>query len=1044
MRRIGTTFLISLVVFLCAARPASARDYHGQVFFNGEPVPGATVTVTQDSKSFSTITDDQGLYDFADLADGSWKIQIEMEGFAPFTAQITISATTPQGHWELKLLDLAQLLPQAQAAKPLETRPAIGTPQTAGQSASQGPAQAAPSAPVQQPEAQTEEQQQIEENNQRAADGLLINGSQNNAATSMFNLTPAFGNQRSNSRDLYNGSIGTIADNSIFDARPYSITGAQTPKDSYNRITNVFTLGGPLRIPHLMPSGPNFFVAYQWTRNADAANQTGLVPDANERAGNLAGLTNAQGQPVTVYNPSTGLPYTWTAGNTIAVSPQATSLLNLYPSPNVTGSTQYNYQTEVLNDTHADALQSRLNKTLGRRDQVYGGFGFRSTRANNTNLFGFVDDTNTLGLDTSVNWSHRLHGEMFALLGYHFTRMRTEVQPEFANRENISGMAGIAGNDPSSVDWGPPTLQFSSGFQSLNDANSEFNRNRTDAFSLSVTDTLWRHNLTFGADYREQEFNEYQQQNPRGTFTFTGAATQGSGTPGTSGSDLADFLLGIPDTSQLAYGNPDKYFREPVYDLYANDDWRVLPQLTINAGMRWDYGAPITELKGRLVNLDITQGFTAAAPVVGTNPVGSLTGTHYPGSLVRPDKLGFEPRIGIAWRPLPASTLVIRAGYGIYDDTSIYLNAAESMAQQAPLSTSLNVANSSACPLTLANGFRNCAGTTADNFAIDPNLRVGYAQAWQLSAQSDLPWALVATATYMGSKGTHGMQEFYPNSYPIGAANPCPSCPSGFLYRTSGGNSEREAGQFQLRRRLRSGFAASVEYTYSKSLDDDAQVGALGHVAVTTAEQLGVSSGASSGSAAQVAQDWLNPRAERSLSTFDQRQLLSAQAQYTTGMGLGGRALMSGWSGRLLKEWTVLTQITAGSGMPETPIYNATLPGTAQYGIIRPDLTGAPIYQTSGSARLNVNAFTAPASGAWGTAGRNSITGPSQFSLSGSLARTFRLRPPYNLDVRIDATNVLNHATFTAWDNIVNNLMFGEPAGASGMRSLQITGRLRF
>lgn len=1041
MRRTGTTILILLVVLLCAARTAAASEAHGQVFFHGAPVPGVTVTVTQDGKSFSTVTDEQGLYQFPDLADGDWKIHVEMEGFAPLSAKLTVSAATPAGHWDLKLLDLAQLLPQAQAAKPLETR---STP-----SASPAPrqtAQAAPAASAQQPISQPPPQQQpAEETNDQAADGLLINGSQNNAATSIFNLAPAFGNQRANSRDLYNGSIGAIADNSIFDARPYSLSGQPTPKASYNRITNVVTLGGPLRIPHLMPWGPNFFVAYQWTRNAAAADQTGMVPDAAERAGNLAGLTNAQGQTITVYNPSTGLPYTWTSTNSITVSPQASALLNLYPSPNVTGNALYNYQTEVLNDTHGDALQSRLNKNLGRRDQVYGGFGFRSTRANSTNLFGFVDDTNTLGLDTSVNWSHRLHRQIFANLGYHFTRMRTEVQPQFANRENISGLAGISGSDPSPADWGPPSLVFSSGIEPLSDANSEFNRNRTDAFSLSITDTLWHHNLTFGADYRKQEFNEYQQQNPRGTFTFTGAATQGSGAPGTSGSDFADFLLGIPDTSALAWGNPDKYFRQSVYDLYANDDWRVLPQLTINAGMRWDYGAPMTELLGRLVNLDITSGFAQAQAVEGSNPIGPLTGMKYPSSLVRPDKRGFEPRISIAWRPLPASTLVIRAGYGIYDDTSIYLSAAESMAQQAPLSTSLNVSNSSTCKLTLANGFINCTGTTADNFALDPNLRVGYAQDWQLSAQSDLPWALVATVTYSGSKGTHGMQEFLPNTYPIGAASSCPSCPSGFVYRTSSGNSSRQAGQLQLRRRLRSGFAATVEYTFSKSLDDDAQVGALGHVSVTTAEQLGVGGG-SSGSSPLIAQNWLNPRAERSLSAFDQRQLLTAQVQYTTGMGLGGRTLMSGWHGRLLKEWTLLSQITAGTGNPETPIYLAAVPGTGYSGTIRPDLTGAPIYQTSGSTRLNAAAYTAPASGAWGTAGRNSITGPGQFSLGGSMARTFRLRAPYNLDVRIDATNLLNHATFTAWNSTWSSISptFGLPAATNAMRSLLITGRLRF
>src|SRR6185437_4668168 len=252
------------------------------------------------------------------------------------------------------------------------------------------------------------------------------------------------------------------------------------------------------------------------------------------------------------------------------------------------------------------------------------------------------------------------------------------------------------------------------------------------------------------------------------------------------------------------------------------------------AGMRWEYGAPMSELYGRMVNLDITPGFTAAEPVVASAPTGPLTGRKYPSSLVRPDRNGFEPRVGISWRPLPASTLVVRAGYGVYDDTSIYLTSAQMMYQQAPLSTSLSVANSSTCPLTLANGFRNCAGITPDTYAVDPNLRVGYAQVWQLSMQKDFPAALVITATYQGVKGTRGMQEFLPNTYPIGATNPCPACPSGFVYRTSNGNSTRQSVQLQLRRRLRSGLTASVDYTYSKSIDNDAQLGGQGHVAVNS------------------------------------------------------------------------------------------------------------------------------------------------------------------------------------------------------------------
>ena len=158
-----------------------------------------------------------------------------------------------------------------------------------------------------------------------------------------------------------------------------------------------------------------------------------------------------------------------------------------------------------------------------------------------------------------------------------------------------------------------------------------------------------------------------------------------------------------------------------------------------------------------------------------------------------------------------------------------------------------------------------CLLTTPNTFAIDPNFRIGYAQTWQVSVQRDMPFALQMTATYHGIKGTHGPQEILPNSYPLGAANPCPSCPSGFVYETSNGNSIREAGKFQLRRRLRSGFTATLSYTYSKSIDDDAYLGGAGH---QTASSGGSAQSASlSSPSAAIAQNWLDPKAERSLSS---------------------------------------------------------------------------------------------------------------------------------------------------------------------------------
>jgi hypothetical protein len=1027
--RLWTTIRISIIsalMLLCASSLASATEYRGQVTFGGFPVPGATVTATQGTKKVSVVSDQGGVYTFDDLADGPWKIEIEMQCFEKFAAQVAVAPNMPPGKWELTLLPIDQLMARSKLAQaPPTLTPATGAPADGKKPENA----AAGSADIPKPP---------DEQSEQSNDGFLVNGSVNNAATSQYSLDRAFGNRRPNSKSLYTGGFAAILNNSVLDARPYSLTGFEAPKTLYDRVTAILTVGGPIKIPHVLPHGPNFFAVYQWTRDHNAATETGLVPTQAERAGDLSGLLNPAGHPIAIYDPATGLPF---QGGVVPVSSQAQALLALYPLPNITGATGYNFQMPVLNSSHQDVLQLRLDKTLGRRDQLYGGFNLQSTQAGNVNLFGFVDATDTLGINSNINWAHRLNPQVFLYASYRFSRLRTLVRPNFENRENVSGAAGITGNDQDPANWGPPALGFSSGIAGLSDANSSFDRNRTDAFSASMGIYRGRHNVSAGVDFREQQYNDFFQQNPRGAFTFTGAATSGAGS---TGSDLADFLVGVPDTSTIAYGNADKYFRQPVFDTYATDDWRILSILTINAGARWEYGAPITELHGRLVNLDLTQDFAAAAPVEGSDPVGPLTGTHYPSSLIRPDRRGIEPRIGISWRPIPASTVVVRAGYGIYHDTSVYLAPALQLAQQAPLSTSLNASNSAACPLTLANGFASCSSGDQDNYAVDPNFRVGYAQTWNLAVQRDLPFALQMTATYLGVKGTHGVQEILPNTYPIGAEPPCPGCPVDFEYRTSGGNSTRQSGQVQLRRRLKGGFTASALYTFSKSIDDDAALGGQGHVGAASQGQAASDQAQSASPSLAVAQNWLNLRAEHSLSTFDQRHQLNLQAQYTTGQGVDGGTLMTGWRGRLLKEWTLMTQFNLGTGMPETPVYLAAVPGTGFTGTIRPSLTGKSIYATSNSLHLNPAAYSAPALGQWGTAGRDSLIGPGQFNLDSSLERTFRPSGKFNLIFRIDSTNTLNHAVFSGWVTTVNSQQFGLPAAANPMRSLQTTIRLRF
>jgi hypothetical protein len=173
-------------------------------------------------------------------------------------------------------------------------------------------------------------------------------------------------------------------------------------------------------------------------------------------------------------------------------------------------------------------------------------------------------------------------------------------------------------------------------------------------------------------------------------------------------------------------------------------------------------------------------------------------------------------------------------------------------------------------------------------------------------------------------------------------------------------------------------------------------------------------------------------------------------------VGLGGGSLLSGWRGKVLKRWTMLGQIAAGSGLPQTPVYLAAVTGTGVTGSIRPKVTGASVYDAPKGFHLNAAAYAAPLAGQWGDARRNSITGPNTFTFNAALQRTFRLKDRYNLDLRVDSTNLLNHVVFTSWNTTLNpasnpavnqslnSPLFGLPAAANAMRSLQTTMRLRF
>jgi len=997
--------LIALAL-VCGARCIVAGGEHsGQVMVGPVPVPGATVTATAGDKTLVAVTDESGMFQLPDATAGVWTLKVEMLGFETLTRDVTVTAEPQPSEWMLTLKPFDEITrgiprpapsPQpsalSPAAKPSTPAPGRGGFQRAGVTA----------APANRPVAAIPDEPPPAEAAQGAADGFLINGSVNNGAASPFAQAAAFGNNRRGRGSLFNYQLAIVEGNSTFDARPFTFAGQPVAKPDYNDFHMSGTFGGPLRFRHFMPvRGPNVFLSFQHGDDHNATTQPGLMPTALERAGDFSQSRNAFGQALQIVDPLTGKPF---AGNMIPgarISPQAAALLGYYPQPNFTG-TGYNFQAPLTTFVRQDQFTSRVAQPINNRNQLIGLLAYQRTATRQTTMFGFEDASRVSGVDTSVTWTHRLSQFFTMRPRTQYTELTTSATPYFANRTNVSGLAGITGNNQDAANWGPPSLTFST-ITGLSDALPNVNRNRTYGGGAEAYFSHSRHNFTFGGDLRRVALDIESQQNPRGSFAFTGAAT---------GSDLADFLLGMPSTSAIAFGNAGKHLRAFSSDAYITDDWRFSPTLTMQIGVRWEYETPMSETLGRLANLSLTPGFTSAAGVVGDG-------------LIAPDRSGVQPRVGIAWRPIPGSSLVVRAGYGVYRNQNVYQPITLLLAQQPPLSKAFTIANTPATPLSLANGFTAPATAASNTFAVDPNLRVGEAQNWQALVQRDLPGSLTITATYLGTKGTDLLQEFLPNTYAPGAANPCPACPSGFVYLASNGSSTRHAGQLQVRRRLRNGLTASVQYTLAKATDNAT---AFAGVNLT---------------GAAIAQDWRNLDGEFAPSNFDQRHQVTAQFQYTTGSGVGGGALVDGIKGVLFKGWTVMGQLTAGSGLPFTPVYLSAVPGTGIVGSLRPSLTGAPLDAPSGYY-LNPAAYAAPGSGQWGDAGRNSVTGPSQFNVNLGVARTFQFTERLSFDWRIDATNVLNREVYTGVNAIAGGPQFGLPSLTNTPRKVQSTMRLRF
>ena len=653
------------------------------------------------------------------------------------------------------------------------------------------------------------------------------------------------GNFRGFNSGQPHGTVYWIGSNSALNAEPFALDGQSQvqPPSGSNRFGLSFT-SAPY-IPHLTkPSGKDtIFLSLSGTRSSSPLDEYATIPTLAEQQGNFQGLAP-------IYNPVTGQQFN---GNVIpssgavgqSISPQAAALMAIYPQPNLTPTGGLNYNYHLLTTAQSNSTQAgaRYNRSLGKNATLPtgggrgGGGGRRNQNQGLRQSVNFNFNWNESASDV-VNFIPQLGGKSASdsysvqagyTVGYkkvtsifnsNWNRSNSHTTNYFTNTiNNIASNDGIDVPNNFPLNYGVPNIQLSE-FTGLSEQQPSFSLSQTISFSEVLSWIHNKHNFRFGGDYRRVHRDFLAGSSATGNFTFTGLFTEDAAQDPTTGSPIADFLLGLPQSTSLNSSVAKSYLRDNVMDAYALDDWRILPSLTVNYGVRYEFFAPYTEKYGHLAD-------------VATNPEGEFTtetevqagAAGSPSSLVYPWHKAFAPRVGLAWRVPKTTQTVVRAGYGMNYTVGEYASFATTMAHQPPFTNqqtnqeAIGNTASTACAqtvpitcFTLANGFP--APEALGNYALDPHYPLPYVQAWNLDIQKRVFWGVVLNIGYNGSRGNRLDTVIEPRAIPSSPLTDPATCvgtaaclPLNFRYEEAVSFSKFNAGTVRVNKPLSKGLS---------------------------------------------------------------------------------------------------------------------------------------------------------------------------------------------------------------------------------------------
>ena len=529
----------------------------------------------------------------------------------------------------------------------------------------------------------------------------------------------------------------------------------------------------------------------------------------------------------------------------------------------------------------------------------------------------------------------------------------------------------------------PVALDVGGLFDGVSDNSLDTEVGTSFSYIDNLSLTRGRHTLKLGVDIRRIRLN-----NSGNTWTTSSITYAGLDELIHNQADSASYLVG-----EGVVGN-----RRTYYQAYAQDEFRVSPNLTLNLGLRYEYYSVAHEILNRSAVVDIL-GCGGFCP----------KGTPY----YDPNTKDFGPRIGVAWAPAALhGKTTFRSGFGIYyggNQNDDFSDPAESAVPRYALSSTDFPAL--AFPLV---AFLNPANQLYSPKAIDRHRKDLSYENWDFLIQQQLPQDWVFQIGYTGAEGHHLFDKYTVNLInPATGTRPLAGF-SSFGLKANDGNNNFNALQVSMQRRFTNGLLLQANYMWSHGIAD-----------------------ASDGSGTGISFQDMGCRAcDRSSTDIDVRHNFTMNAVYQLPFGRGQKFVTSGLASRLLGGWELAGIATARTGLPlnitMTRKASAVLDGNTSNQ--RPNLVpGVSIYAANPSVNgwFNPAAFSLPANGTWGNLGRYIANGPNMFEIDNSLQKRFRVTERLALNFRAAAYNLFNHPVYSLPSAKIGALTGNPPAVSS-------------